>query len=298
MDNKLTGITVFTIFLMSFVIPCYSESTVAVDDRAKLGEVYSLERLKQYDTAMPTIEDLHQHYIDNREVTWTYVRVLGFGGHWKEAIKAFEELCAAKCDEEMFVTYAHILEAQGPKAETLVYIKNLADQHPDQLEIQSVYAEILSWKVQNPQERQIIEELSTKYPNDLQLVEALGDIAYSAKDYVLAQQDYEKVLEKNQSSGVIKKYANILVALKKYPDAIAQMDTLLSRSPRDNDLRFQHAQIVSATGDHKQAVKELQALLDDGDTKKEVAVMLGDELRLSGRNEEALKIYKEVVNGK
>lgn len=265
MDKKLMAITAFTIFLTGFIFKSYAESTIMVDDRAKLGEVYSLEKLKQYAQAMPTIEDLYQRYADNREVQWTYVRVLGFGGHWKEAMKVFDQLCAVKCDEEMFVTYAHILEAQGSKAQTLMYIKSLADQHPAQEKIQAVYAEILSWNVQNPQNHHMIEELSAKYPDDLKLIKA---------------------------------HADILVERKKYADAMALMDQLLARDPKNNGLRYQHAQVVSATGDHKQAVKELQALLNDGFTKKDAVIMLGDELRRLGRDEEALKVYKEVTDGK
>jgi len=265
MVNKSIVLTVFAIFLVGFIFKSYAETELTINDRAKLGEVYSLEKLKQFDKAMPTIQDLYQRYADNREVRWTYVRVLGFGGHWKEAMKAFDDLCAVKCDEGMFVTYAHILESQGPNPETLLYIKKLAAQHPEQKKIQSIYGEILSWNVQNPQGQRVIEELSAKYPDDLKIAKADADI---------------------------------LVEQKKYADAIAQMDKLLSSNPNDKDLRYQHAQVVSATGDHKEAVKELQALLNDGFTKKEAVIMLGDELRLIGRDQEALEVYQGVINGK
>ncbi len=265
MDNKFIVMAALAVLFMSFAFKSHAESTLTIDDRAKLGEVYSLEKLRQYAKAIPMIEGLYQGYPDNKEVKWSYVRVLGFGGHWKQATKAFDELCAVKCGEDMFVTYAHILEAQGPHSETLEYIKKLADQHPGQEEIQSVYAEILSWNVKNPEGQQIIEELSTKYPNDLRIQEA---------------------------------YADVLVEQKKYVDAIARMNALLSRNPDDKDLRYQHAQLVSAAGNHEQAVKELKGLLSDGFTKKEAVIMLGDELRLLGRDEEALKVYQEVVDAK
>jgi len=265
MDNKWIGMTLLTFSLMAFTFNTYAENTPSVDDRAKLGEVYSLERLKEYPKAIPMIEDLYQHYADNREIKWSYVRVLGFGGHWREAMKAFDELCAIKCDGDMYVTYAHILEAQGPIPETLLLIKKLADQFPNQVKIQSIYAEILSWNAQTPVGQKSIEELSAKYPNDLKIAKA---------------------------------YAETLVGQKKYTAAITQMDNLLTRNPNDPDLRYQHAKVVSATGDHERAVKELKALLNNGIENKEAAIMLGDELRLLGRDEESLKVYQGVINEK
>jgi predicted Zn-dependent protease len=298
MDNKWKVIIVCSVFLMNVVFNSYAETPLTIEDRAKLGEVYSLEKLKKFSQAEPMIEVLYQRYPDNNEIRWTYVRVLGFGGHWKEATEAFKTLCASKCDEDMFVTYAHILESQGPNPETLIFIKNLADQHQAQAKIQSIYAEILSWNIQKPQGQQMIEELSAKYPNDLKIEEALGDIAFLSKDYALAQKDYESILEKSDTARIGKKYADTLVAQKKYDDAISEMDKLLSSNPNDKELKYQHAQVVSASGDHQRAVNELKVLLNGGFANKEAAIMLGDELRLLGRDEESLKVYQGVVNEK
>jgi len=265
MDKKHTFISIFTILWLGLIFDSFAQAAISIDDRAKLGEVYSLEKLKQFDKAIPIIEELYKHHADDREIEWSYVRVLGFGGHWKEAKKVFDVLCGSKCDEDMFVTYAHILEAQGPDPQTLIVIKELADQHPAQKKIQSIYTEILSWNVQSPLGQQAIEELSVKYPDDLKIARA---------------------------------YADALVSQKRFADAISQINNLLSRNPNDKALRFQHAKVVSAQGDHEGAVKELKDLLNDGTTNKEAAIMLGDELRFLGRNEESIKVYQGVVNEK
>jgi predicted Zn-dependent protease len=266
MDKKWMFFIGLAFFLMGFAVVSDAESPMTINDRAKLGEVYSLERLKKFDKAGPVIEDLYTRNKDNHEIVWSYVRIMGFGRHWREAMKVFDDLCALKeCDEGMFVTFAHILESQGPIPETLVHIKKLADQHPNNEKIQSVYKEILSWDIQNAPGQQSIEELSKKYPDDLQLKEA---------------------------------YAQALVEQKKYADAISQMNSLLAHNPNDKDLRFQHAKVISATGNHQQAIKELQAVINDGFVNKEAVIMLGDELRLTGRDEEALKVYQGVIDEK
>jgi len=145
--------------------------------------------------------------------------------------------------------------------------------------------------------RRILEEINNKFPSDPKVSESLGDLAFSQKAYAVAQRDYERVLARKPSMGLHKKYIDVLLAQKKYADAIGQMDILLSIAPEDQDLRYQHAQVVSAAGDHERAARELQALLEDGDIKKEVLTMMGDELRLLGRDEEAIKMYQRAENG-
>ncbi len=145
--------------------------------------------------------------------------------------------------------------------------------------------------------RRVLEEINNRFPTDPKVSESLADMAFTEKAYTLSQGYYERVLAKKPSMEVRRKYANVLLAQKKYADAIGQMDILLSYAPDDNDLRYQHAQVVSAAGDHERAERELQALLDDGDTKKEVLTMMGDELRLLGRDEEAIKVYQRAENG-
>jgi len=145
--------------------------------------------------------------------------------------------------------------------------------------------------------RRILVEINNKFPADPKVSESLADMAFSGKSYAVAQSYYERVLAQKPSMEVRKKYANVLLAQKKYADAMGQMDILLSFSPDDQDIRYQHAQVVSTAGDHERAARELQALLDDGDSKKEVLTMLGDQLRLLGRDEDAIKIYKRAENG-
>ncbi len=146
--------------------------------------------------------------------------------------------------------------------------------------------------------RRLLQEIDSKSPADPKESESLGDLAYSTKAYAMAQRYYERVLIKQPSTVVRKKYVDTLLAQKKYEDAINQMGILLSGSPNDPDLRFQHAQVIAATGDHERAVRELQALLDDGFTKKEAKIMLADELRALGHDEEAIKVYQGVTDEK
>jgi len=145
--------------------------------------------------------------------------------------------------------------------------------------------------------RRILKEINNRFPADPKVSESLGDLAFSEKAFSLAQGYYERVLARKPSMSVRKKYANVLIAQKKYADALGQMDILLDLSPDDQDLRLQHAQVISAAGDHERAVRELESLMDDGDTKKDVLTMLGDELRSLGRDEEAIKIYQRAENG-
>lgn len=286
--------------LMTFSLSeAKAETPMSVEDRARMGEIYSLERMKKYDQAKPMIQKLEQKYPDNREVKWTYVRILGFSKDWKNATKIYEQLCpdVKSCDAEMIETYGHILEAQGPNPETLMYMKKLVDQHPEVAKLFGIYEEILSWNTQSAEGRQTLENLHKQFPNDKKIIEALGDAAFFAKDYPSAEQLYSQIMEGGDAK-LHKKYMDSLLAQKKYTEAVQEMDRLLSQDPKNQDLRFAHAQILSATGKHEEAVKELKDLINEGFKKKEAVLMLGDELRQMGKNDEALKVYQEVTNEK
>jgi predicted Zn-dependent protease len=157
------------------------------------------------------------------------------------------------------------LQAQGPSTETPAVIKALYDEHTGLAKVGEIYAQILGWSTESPEGRQLLEEMSAKFPQDA----------------ILAQ-----------------KYAQALVVDKKYPQAIKKMDELIALKPDDLDLQFERAKIIASTGEHESAVRELKQLRSKGYTKKEAAVMLGDELRMTGQDEEALKIYQEVTNDK
>ncbi len=296
MKNKVIFIFI-TFFSFLFIPRLYGETALSVDDRAKMGEIYSLEKLKKYNQAIPMIDVLHQRYPDNEEVKWTYVRVLGFGKKWQEAATVFDELCAKACKPDMVETYGHILEAQGPNVETLDRMKKMVEQYPQVEKIKPIYAEMLTWNSQTPEGRKALEELSSKSPQDVDILKVLADTAYASKDYPTAQKNYEEIIEKKPSLEVRKKYVEVLLAQKKYTEASGQMDDLLLKSPQDRDLRFQNVQVLSATGKHAEAVQELKSLIEEGFSKKEAMVMLGDELRLLGRDEEAIRVYQSVNKG-
>jgi tetratricopeptide (TPR) repeat protein len=141
----------FALFLLvCFLCAASYGSTIDIGDRARLGGVYSLERLGRYAEAMPVITELYHRYPDDLEIKWTYARILGFGGQWKESVKIFDELCAQRCSTNELLTYAHVLQAQGANPKVVGYMKKLADAHKDQREIQSIYINMLVWNKQSP----------------------------------------------------------------------------------------------------------------------------------------------------
>jgi tetratricopeptide (TPR) repeat protein len=146
--------------------------------------------------------------------------------------------------------------------------------------------------------RRLLEEINTKSTADPKVSESLGDMAFSENAYVLAQGYYERVLAKKPLAALVrKKYAETLLGQKKYADALGQMDILLAQHPDDKSLHLEHAKVVAALGDHERAARELRVLVNEGYGDKEAITILGDQLRLSGKDEEAIKMYKEVENG-
>ncbi|MGE0267140.1 MAG: tetratricopeptide repeat protein [Candidatus Omnitrophota bacterium] len=294
--NRAWIAAVSSIFLILTDSVSFGETDLTVEDRAKMGEIYSLERLQRYDEVKPLIAALRSRYPENSEIKWTQARILGFSGSWEEASGIFDELCADECEKEIVVTYGHILESQGSNPGTLSHIKKLVDRYPDYEKLQSIYIQILSWNGQNPEGRAALEKLHEQFPEDLKIIAALGDAAYAAEKYTLAEKYYRHFLSQEMSPDVHNKFINTLISQKKHVEAIEEMDRLLLEDPQNPDLRHQYARVLSTAGKHEEAVSELKTLLQEGYQKKEALVLLGDELRLLGRNDEALKVYREVTN--
>lgn len=190
------------------------------------------------------------------------------------------------------------LYSEGRYFQALPYFLTAHRMNPDDKTVAWKLIGIYQQLGRDREARRVLKEINSRFPADLKVTESLGDMAYSSKAYDLAQGYYERVLARKPSVGLRKKYADTLLAEKKFGEAIEQIYILLSSAPDNQDLRFQHMQIISAAGDHERAVRELQALLEDGCRKKEAVTMLADELRLLGRDEEAIKIYQGVINEK
>ncbi len=223
--NNYLFLLVF-VFCVGLAGKVYGEEPLSIEDRAKIGEIYSLEQMKRYQEAKPKIEDLHQRYPDNREVKWTYVRILGFGGDWKEAMAVFDELCSPKCDPEMLITYGHILEAQGPNPETLEQMKSLVDRFPDQSKLQVIYNKMQSWS-NNPPQTESAESL----PSD--------------KDNLPA-----KNMGKTAHQHVFK-------------EIVGKSDELLKTNPDDEAALLHKAQALSWQGDLRSSIKLYKKLIKD-----------------------------------
>ena len=189
------------------------------------------------------------------------------------------------------------LYEEGAYSRALPYLVAAHHMNPDD----KTMAWKLVWTYQHlgreSESNRVLEEISSRFSIDPKVSESSGDVAYATKAYALARNNYERVLAQKPSAHVRRKYIDVLLAEKKYAEAIDQIDILISSAPDDQDFRYQHAQIISAAGDHERAVRELQFLIDNGYKKKEAITMLADELRLLGRDQEAIKIYQGVVSG-
>jgi len=216
------------IFFVLFMVVCFIcsssyGSTVSIEDRARLGGVYSLERLNKYDEAIPIITELYQRYPDDSEIKWTYARVLGFGGHWEEAVRVFDELCAKGCTENEWLTYAHVLQSQASDPEVLGYMKKLADAHKDQKEIQSIYINMLVWNKKSP-------------------------VAPSSAD-----------VKKTPETVV----TETLIAEHKFDQALSQLETILETSPDDETALLWKARLLSWRGKTTLSVQVYKKLIQE-----------------------------------
>ncbi len=259
MKNRLISFIIIVTFLLSIVFKARAESELTVDDRAQIGEIYSLEKLKKFDEALFKIDDLLKRYPDNREVKWTYARLLGFSGKWKDSSDVFDDLCARGCEENELLTYAHILQAQGHDPETLEYMKKLADTHPDDKKIQAIYTEMLVRKRKAP---------------------TAGIITAVPVETVSPQT----------------KRVESLISEQKFDQALDELENILSASPEDEAALLWKARILSWRGRYASSVQTYEHLISVHPDRAVYYRECGRVLGWSGKYGRAERIYNKAAD--
>ncbi|MGE0267139.1 MAG: tetratricopeptide repeat protein [Candidatus Omnitrophota bacterium] len=230
---------------------------LTLEDRAKIGEIYTLEDLKQYDDALPLIEDLMDRYPDDREVQRTYVRIVGFGGDWERAAEVMETLCVEHCDDQIVETYGHILEAQGPNPDTLVEMERLLERYPQNPELKSIYADMSTWNQSSN-----AQSATVNTPQDGQV--DLNDV-------------------------------QILVEQNRHEEALDLIERYLDTSPEDESALLWKARVLSWYGKRIPAIRVYQELIqadpDNITYYRECARVMG----WAGNYYNSSKIYQKAI---
>ncbi len=120
-------------------------------------------------------------------------------------------------DKDVVYYYTRSLWKPGNKEETLDKIKDILDEHPDFIELQSLYIQYLAELERDDEAIKTAEELVEKYPSNVDVRFLLAQILSKVGRHEEAIQEYEKVLDNNpDDAAVIVRIAEAFFKNKNY----------------------------------------------------------------------------------
>jgi len=237
-----------TISFVAFMVVCLIcissyASTLTVEDRAKLGNVYSLEQLNKYDQAIADITDLYQRYPDEPEVKWEYAKVLGSGGDWKEAVKVLDEFDNTPDYEKATLWKARFLSWRGQLALSVSAYRQLMQEHPDNVLYYREGARVMGWAGNTSQSAALYDQACQRFPDDQALkAEAMAKKAYYRNLFFPAERAYHQWLALEPDN----------------PEALFDLGQIYARSKQYGAAREDYAELLNKYPNNAQA----RAVLD------------------------------------
>jgi tetratricopeptide (TPR) repeat protein len=143
--------------------------------------------------------------------------------------------------------------------------------------------------------RELLKLLSRSNPADSRVAERLGDLYYRDSDYAVAETLYHQALAINKyaSPELKRKLAEVMLWQKEYPQALPLLEELHYLQPRDVRISVLLADAYLWGGYPSQAAVLYRSIISSGSRSQSIMLKFADSLRLSGKDEEALRWYEE-----
>ncbi len=136
-------------------------------------------------------------------------------------------------------------------------------------------------------------KLTPETPSDTLLA---AEIAESAGDFEIAEQEYRQALQADPaSSDAAAGLAHLLIAEKRYADAQPLVEAALRRDPDDPALNAQLAAILNSQGKPADALAVLEKLHKLQPDSASVTSMLADADMQAGKLDEANTLYQQLL---
>jgi tetratricopeptide (TPR) repeat protein len=144
--------------------------------------------------------------------------------------------------------------------------------------------------------KDILEVAAQRSPDDLVIRLYLADTYYSLANFAQAESRYRTLYNKDPAPETHRKLAEVLVWQKKYAEAIPLLESLMQKTPRDDELMELLADVYSWVRKYDKSEDLYKKLLSLNVRTKDIALKLADVLRYSGKNEEAIELYDTYIN--
>jgi len=134
------------------------------------------------------------------------------------------------------------------------------------------------------------------HPTDVAALRMLAEVAARLRRYVDAQQLLERCLELAPSFDAARyNYAVVLNRQVQPAAALAQVEQLLSKEPRNPGYRNLQAAVLANLGDYQLSIGVYEAVLKEFPRQPKIWMSYGHSLRTAGRAAEAIAAYRRSI---
>jgi Flp pilus assembly protein TadD len=219
-----------------------------------------------------------------------------------QAIDAYRKAVAAKPDLfESNLNLGLLLAKQGDSAEAAKYLKEATQLKPTANPGQGLARAWLALgqieELSDPQLALVAYgEVAKLKPQDPEPHVAAGQLLAKRNDLDAAAKEYQMALGLDPASAsAMSGLVGVLIAQKKYSDAEAALNKLLTADPQNSAMHLQLARVLSAEGKNDEAAQALKAAGQANPDDPRTALELGAIYEKAGKNAEAEQQFRIAV---
>jgi tetratricopeptide (TPR) repeat protein len=141
----------------------------------------------------------------------------------------------------------------------------------------------------------LVSKFLKKHPNDPSALNLMADIARRADRFAEAEQLLSRCVEQSACAGYRFNYAVVLRRLDKFDEALAQLDELLIKEPRNPLYREQKAEMLNLMRRHDEAFVIHRELSEEFPNSPDVWLNYGDTWRSTGHFDQCIAAYHKAL---
>ncbi|HWY16539.1 MAG TPA: sulfotransferase [Rhizomicrobium sp.] len=141
----------------------------------------------------------------------------------------------------------------------------------------------------------LVSKFLKKHPNDPSALNLMADIARRAERFAEAEQLLSRCVEQSACAGYRFNYAVVLRRLDKFDEALAQLDELLIKEPRNPLYREQKAEVLNLMRRQDEAFVIHRELSEEFPNSPDVWLNYGDTWRSTGHFDQCIAAYHKAL---
>lgn len=221
-----------------------------------LAEVASAEQ------ALTTIKGLDGYETNDPEVLFAYARLSAFYKQYEPALPAINNVLKQQPKREgAIVLKANILQRLGKNDAALNLLKNIASLESANEDLRFAYAKLLGENKKSAEARVVFEKLHLEFPQNEEIIFALGLLALEEKDGKLAKSYFSQLITLGDKGKQASYFMGLSEELnRKFDSALIWFASVPAASQRFNSAQARYINLLANQGQLDKARLHLKLL--------------------------------------